>query len=55
MRYAELMALLSIFDGTVDKLVHNNLKCKCCFWIFNSKSDLSTVLVFSFSDTFKND
>ena len=32
-----------------------NLKCKCYFWIFNLKTDLSTLLVFSFSETFRDD
>ena len=27
------------------------MKCQCCFWIFNSKFQLATQLVFGFADT----
>ena len=30
------------------KIVNINLKYECCFWICNSKLDLSTLLIFSF-------
>ena len=27
-------------------------ECECCFWIYNSKSNLTTLLTFSFSENF---
>ena len=32
-----------------------NIKWECSFCIFNSKSNLGTLLVFSFSDTLRNE
>ena len=55
-RYAELMTLLSIFKGIVD--INSNSLHKSQMPVllldFNSKSDLSTPLVFSFLDTFRD-
>ena len=35
----------------LNKIVDINLKCECCFWIFDSKYNLSIILIFTFSDT----
>ena len=47
-----------IFKGTVDwiKMANIDLKCEYCFWIFNSWSDFSTLLlIISFLDTFREE
>ena len=36
-------------------IVYINLKCKCYFWIINSKFDLSALLVFRLSETFRDE
>ena len=37
------------------KIVQENAKCELCFWIFNSKFELNTLLVFSFTNTFSDE
>ena len=55
---AEFITLLSIFKGTIDTEFNMNSywfeksKMSLSFCILNSKFDLSTPLVVSFSDTF---
>ena len=56
LRYAEFITSLSIFKGTVNiniKVIQKNVKLWSYFWTFNSKFKLSTPLVFSFSDNFR--
>ena len=56
MRYAEIIISLSIPKGSVDinlKKSRKKGKCESCFLILNSKFELSTTLVFSFSDIFR--
>lgn len=55
-RYAEFITSLSILEGTVDINWSNseNSKMEALLLDFNSKLDLSTQLVFSFPDTFRD-
>ena len=34
------------------KIVNINVKCECYFWIFKSKSNLTTLLIFHFLENF---
>ena len=57
-KYVEFITSLSIFKGTIDTEFNMNSywleksEMRVLFCIFNSKFDLSTILVVSFSDTF---
>ena len=58
MRYAEFIISLSNPESSVDiklKLKQKKEKCESSFWISNSKFELSTPLVFSFPDTFRDE
>ena len=52
-RYAEFITSLSMLEGTVDINGNSSKKCKMepLLFNFNSKLELITHLVFSFSDT----
>ena len=58
MRYAAFITSLSILKGTVDINKNKLEKCKIGLLlsrIVNSKFELSTLLVFSFSDVFRDE
>ena len=55
MKYAEFITSLSIPKGRVNKNSKKSRKKRNvrCFWIFKSTYELTTTLVFSFSDIFR--
>ena len=56
MKYAEFITSLSIPKGRVNNIHLKKSRKKRnvrCFWIFKSAFELSTTLVFSFSEIFK--
>ena len=56
-RYTEFIILLSIIKGCVDMNSYwfEKSEMRVSFCILNSKFELSTPLVLSFSDTFKDE